>query len=56
MVKMTKAEQNKDTIIQINGNSLRDLLGNIKCTNIQFIGVPEEEEKKKSMRKYLRSY
>ena len=29
------------------GDSLRDLLDNIKCTNIQLIGVPEEEEKKK---------
>ena len=28
-------------------DSLRDLLDNIKCTNIQIIGVPEEEEKKK---------
>ena len=28
-------------------DSLRDLWDNIKCTNIQIIGVPEEEEKKK---------
>ena len=28
-------------------NSLRDLWNNIKCTNIQIIGIPEEEEKKK---------
>ena len=27
--------------------SPRDLWDNIKCTNIQIIGVPEEEEKKK---------
>ena len=27
-------------------DSLRDLWDNIKCTNIQIIGVPEEEEKK----------
>ena len=26
--------------------SLRDLWDNIKCTNIQIIGVPEEERKK----------
>ena len=26
---------------------LRDLWDNIKCTNIQIIGAPEEEEKKK---------
>ena len=28
-------------------DSLRDLWDHIKCTNIQIIGVPEEEEKKK---------
>ena len=32
-------------------DSLRDLWDNIKCTNIQFIGVPEEEEKKKGTEK-----
>ena len=25
----------------------RDLWGNVKCPNIQIIGVPEEEDKKK---------
>ena len=33
------------------GNSLRDLWDNIKCTNIQIIGVPEEEKKKKGYEK-----
>ena len=32
-------------------DSLRDLLDNIKCTNIQIIGVPEEEEKQKGCEK-----
>ena len=32
-------------------DSLRDLWDNIKCTNIQMIGVPEDEEKKKEYQK-----
>ena len=32
-------------------DSLRDLWDNIKCTNIQIIVVPEEEEKKKGYEK-----
>ena len=35
-------------------DSLRDLWDNIKCTNIQIIGVPEEEEKKKGSEKMKR--
>ena len=31
-----------------NGNSLRDLLDNIKFTNIQIIGVPEKKKKRKA--------
>ena len=34
-------------------DSLRDLWYNIKHTNIQIIGVPEEEEKKKGTEKIL---
>ena len=34
-----------------NEDSLRDLWGNIRCTNNQIIGVPEEEEKKQEYEK-----
>ena len=34
-----------------NEDSLRDVWDNIKCTNIQIIGVPEEEEKEKRSEK-----
>ena len=32
-------------------DSLRDLWDNIKCTNIQIIGIPEEEKKNKGYEK-----
>ena len=32
-------------------DSVRDLQGNVKHTNIQIIGLPEEEEKKKGYEK-----
>ena len=34
-----------------NEDSLRDLWGNIKCTNIHIIGVPEGEEREKGPKK-----
>ena len=45
------AEQNKEKRMKRIEDSLRDLWNNIKCTNIQIIGVPEEEEKKQGMEK-----
>ena len=35
-------------------DSLRDIWANIKCTNIQIIGVPETEEKKKGTEKIFK--
>ena len=34
-------------------DSLRNVWDHIKCTNIQIIGLPEEEEKKKGYEKFL---
>ena len=47
MVEITSEEQNKIKRMIITEDSLRDLWDTIKYTNIQIIGVPEEEEKKK---------
>ena len=46
MVEITSEEQNKVKRMKRTEDSLRDLWDNIKYTNIQIIGVPEEEEKK----------
>ena len=53
MVEITSEEQNKVKRMKITEDSLRDLWDYIKCTNIQIIGVPEEEEKKKGYKKML---
>ena len=49
MVEITAEEQNKVKRMKRTEDSLRDLWDNIKRTCIQIIGVPEEEEKKKSI-------
>ena len=51
MVEATSEEQNKIKIVKRTKHSLRDLWDNIKCTNVQIKGVPEEEEKKKGYEK-----
>ena len=51
MVEVTSEEQNKVTRINRAEDSLRDLWDHIKCTNIQKLGVPKEEEKKKGYEK-----
>ena len=47
MVEITSEEQNKVKRMKRTEDSFRDLWDNIKCTSIQIIRVPEEEEKKK---------
>jgi len=61
MNERNEAERKKRKRIKGNENNLRDLWDNVKCPNIQIIGVLEEEDKKKKkrageggMRKYLR--
>ena len=39
-----QAEKNEESRIQKNEERLRNLQNNFKCSNIQIIGVPEEEE------------
>ena len=53
-MEITTAEQNKEKTMKRIEDSLRDLWDNIKCTNIRIIGVPDEEEKKKGLRKHLK--
>ena len=47
MLETTAEEQNKVKRMKRTEDSLRDLWDNIKHTNIQIIGVPEEGKKKK---------
>ena len=50
-VEITSEEQNKVKRMKRTEDSLRDLWDNTKLTNIQIIGVAEEEEKKKGYEK-----
>ena len=51
MMEITSEEQNKLKRMKWTEDSFKDLWDNIKRTNIQIIGVPEEEEKKKGYEK-----
>ena len=51
MVKFTAVERNKEKRRKRNKDSLRDLWGNIKHSNIRIIGVPEGEEREKGPEK-----
>ena len=54
IVEITTAEQNKGKKMKRIEDSLRDIWDNNKRTNIQIIGVPEEEERKKGLSKYVK--
>ena len=51
MVEITSEEQNKVKRMKKTEDCLRDFQDNIKHTNIQIIGIPEEEKKKKEYEK-----
>ena len=53
---LTKLSKNKykEKRMKRNEDSLRHLWDNIKQTNIRIKGVPEEEEEKKRLRKYMK--
>ena len=50
-MEITSKEQNKVKGMKRTEDSLRDLWDNIKCPNIQIIGIPEKEEEKKGYEK-----
>ena len=51
MVEITAMEQNKETRMKRNEDSLRDFWDNIEHNNIRIIGVPEGEEREKGPEK-----
>ena len=53
IVEITTIEKNKEKRMKRIKDGLRDLW-DIKRTNMQILGVPEEEEKKKGTEKYLK--
>ena len=53
IVEINEEERKKEKRIKRNVENLRDLWDNVKNTNIQIIGVPEEEDKKKGNEKIL---
>ena len=53
MVEIKESERIKEKRIKRNEDNLRDLWDNVKPPNIQIIGGPEEEDKKKDHEKIL---
>ena len=53
MVEINETERKKEKRIKRIEDNLRDLWDNVKRPNIQIIGVPEEEDKKKDHEKIL---
>ena len=51
MVEINESERKKEKRIKRNKDNLRDVWDNVKRPNIQIIGVPEEENRKKGHEK-----
>ena len=51
MVEINESKRKKEKRSKRNEDNLRDLWNNVKCPNIQIIGVPEEEDQKKDHEK-----
>ena len=51
LAELTDAEQKREKRLKRNEESLRELWGNVKRTNIRIIGVPEGEEREKGTEK-----
>ena len=51
MVERNESERKKEKQIKRNEDNHRDFWDNVKCTNIRIIGVSEEEDIRKTMRK-----
>ena len=54
MVEINEAKRKKEKKIKGSEDNLRDVWDNVKCPNIQIIGVPEEEDKNKGQEKILK--
>ena len=53
IAEINESERKQEKRIKRNEENLRDLQDNMKHPNIQIIGVPEEEDKKKDHEKVL---
>lgn len=53
MVDICAMEQNKEKIMKINEDSLRDLWDNIKCTNAHITRILEGEEREKGGKEHI---
>ena len=51
---ITDAEQKREKRLKRNEDSVRELWGNVKCTNIYIIRVPEGEEREKGTEKIFK--